>query len=180
MNSPTNKKLSLSELNRPSIEEVKNTKKQEVYIVLDNVRSLHNVGSTFRTSDAFGIKKMFLCGITGTPPDREIHKTALGAELSVEWEYHKNSLEIVKQLKQAGVKVFAVEQTTNSSSLKMVFEKETPPIALVFGNEVNGVDQNIIDECDHVIEIPQIGAKHSLNVSVSVGIVLWEYMRDKI
>ena len=180
MNSPTNKKLSLSELNRPSIEEVKNTKKQEVYIVLNNVRSLHNVGSTFRTSDAFGIKKLFLCGITGTPPDREIHKTALGAELSVEWQYHKNSLEIVEQLKQAGVKVLAVEQTTNSSSLKMVFEKETSPIALVFGNEVNGVDQNIIDECDNVIEIPQIGAKHSLNVSVSVGIVLWEYMRDKI
>ena len=111
MNSPTNKKLSLSELNRPSIEEVKNIKKQEVYIVLDNVRSLHNVGSTFRTSDAFGIKKLFLCGITGTPPDREIHKTALGAELSVEWQYHKNSLEIVEQLKQAGVKVLAVEQT---------------------------------------------------------------------
>ncbi len=180
MNLLTNKKLSLSELNRPSIEEVKNKKKQEVYIVLDNVRSLHNVGSTFRTSDAFGIKKLFLCGITGTPPDREIHKTALGAELSVDWEYHKSATELVSELKNSGVKIFAVEQTTNSKMLQNMFNIQTTPIVLVFGNEVNGVDQNIIEICHNVIEIPQIGAKHSLNVSVSVGIVLWEYMRDKI
>jgi len=175
-----NKKLSTIALNRATLEEVKNIKKQEIFIVLDNVRSLHNVGSTFRTSDAFGIKKLFLCGITGTPPDREIHKTALGAELSVQWEYQKNSFETVTQLKETGVKIFAVEQTTNSYTLKSIFEKFNTPIALVFGNEVNGVDQNIIDICDGVIEIPQIGAKHSLNISVSVGIVLWEFMRNRI
>jgi tRNA G18 (ribose-2'-O)-methylase SpoU len=180
MNSPTNKKLSLSELNRPSIEEVKNTKKQEVYIVLDNVRSLHNVGSTFRTSDAFGIKKLFLCGITGTPPDREIHKTALGAELSVEWEYHKSATELISELKNSGVKIFAVEQTTNSIMLQNMFDIQTTPTALVFGNEVNGVEQNVIDICDGVIEIPQLGSKHSLNISVSVGIVLWEFLRNKM
>lgn len=180
MNSPTNKKLSLSELNRPSIEELKNKKKQEIILVLDNVRSLHNVGSTFRTSDAFGVKKLFLCGITGAPPDREIHKTALGAELSVEWEYQKNSLELVTQLKEQGIKLYAVEQTTNSFMLQNIVEKLNSPIALVFGNEVNGVEQNVIDICDGVIEIPQLGSKHSLNVSVSVGVVLWEFLRNKI
>jgi tRNA G18 (ribose-2'-O)-methylase SpoU len=175
-----NQKLSNTQLNRLLPNEAISKNKLDLYVVLDNVRSLNNVGSVFRTSDAFGVKKIFLCGITGTPPDREIHKTALGAELSVEWEYQKSATELVSDLKKSDVKIFAVEQTTNSKMLQNIFNIQTTNIALVFGNEVNGVDQNIIDICDGVIEIPQLGSKHSLNVSVSVGVVLWEFLRNKM
>jgi 23S rRNA (guanosine2251-2'-O)-methyltransferase len=175
-----NQKLSNTQLNRLLPNEAISKNKLDLYVVLDNVRSLNNVGSVFRTSDAFGVKKIFLCGITGTPPDREIHKTALGAELSVEWEYQKSATELVSDLKKSDVKIFAVEQTTNSKMLQKIFNIQTTNIALVFGNEVNGVDQNIIDICDGVIEIPQLGSKHSLNVSVSVGVVLWEFLRNKM
>jgi 23S rRNA (guanosine2251-2'-O)-methyltransferase len=173
-------KLSNTQLNRLLPNEAISKNKLDLYVVLDNVRSLNNVGSVFRTSDAFGVKKIFLCGITGTPPDREIHKTALGAELSVEWEYQKSATELVSDLKKSDIKIFAVEQTTNSKMLQNIFNIQTTNIALVFGNEVNGVDQNIIDICDGVIEIPQLGSKHSLNVSVSVGVVLWEFLRNKM
>lgn len=175
-----NQKLSNTQLNRLLPNEAISKNKLDLYVVLDNVRSLNNVGSVFRTSDAFGVKKIFLCGITGTPPDREIHKTALGAELSVEWEYQKSATELVSDLKNSDVKIFVVEQTTNSKMLQNIFNIQTTNIALVFGNEVNGVDQNIIDICDGVIEIPQLGSKHSLNVSVSVGVVLWEFLRNKM
>lgn len=175
-----NQKLSNNQLNRLSPDEAITKNKLDLFVVLDNVRSLNNVGSVFRTSDAFGVRKIFLCGITGTPPDREIHKTALGAELSINWQYKDNCLELVRQLMKEKVNVFAVEQTSNSSTLKNAFNNIEGPIALVFGNEVNGVDQDIIDICNGSIEIPQLGSKHSLNVSVSLGVVLWEFLRTKI
>lgn len=173
------KKLSMDELNRLSTEEFRNSQKMAVTVVLDNVRSLHNIGSVFRTSDAFRIECIHLCGITATPPHREIQKTALGATESVSWEYYHETEESVAGLKTKGYLIFVVEQTNGSTLLQHVDFSKQQKIAIVFGNEVRGVDQRIVDLADVCIEIPQMGTKHSLNVSVSAGIVLWSVFREK-
>ena len=164
----------MSELNRVSVEEFKVQEKNPICIVLDNVRSLHNVGSAFRTSDAFRISKVYLCGITGTPPNREINKTALGATESVAWEYVAETSAIVTQLKADGWIICAIEQVEESISLLDFVPEKGKKYGLVFGNEVDGVDLEAIKASDKVIEIPQFGTKHSLNVSVSLGIVVWD------
>jgi tRNA G18 (ribose-2'-O)-methylase SpoU len=175
MNDETVKrKLSTDELNRMSPDEYRKTPKLPVTIVLDNIRSCHNIGSVFRTADALLIEKIFLCGFTATPPNKEIHKTALDAEKSVEWEYIKETGEAVQRLKSSGYKIFAVEQVENSIPLTGFNLQKGVRIALVFGNEVRGVQQSVINQCDGAIEIPQYGTKHSFNISVSAGIVLWE------
>jgi rRNA methylases len=168
------RKLKITELNRLSPDEFKTTDKIPLIIVLDNVRSLHNVGSVFRTSDAFLIEAVYLCGITATPPHSEIHKTALGAENTVEWEYFENTLDAVQKLKEKGYLIFGIEQAENS---RMLDELKLPQgkYAVILGNEVKGVDQNVLDQCDQCIEIPQFGTKHSLNVSVAAGIVIWTF-----
>lgn len=169
-------KIANQDLGRISPEQYKKADKRPVVLVLDNVRSLHNVGSVFRTGDAFLVEAIHLCGFTGTPPHREIEKTALGATASVPWKQLKSALESVRQLQQENYTVFAVEQTKNSIALnELTYDGEK--IALVFGNEVEGVSQEVIDACDGVIEIPQQGSKHSLNISVAVGVVLWELVR---
>ena len=173
-----NQKLKNEELGRLSINEFKSTEKHSVIIILDNVRSLNNVGSVFRTSDAFLIEEIFLCGVTGTPPNKEIEKTALGATSSVKWSYDSSTLNAVNSLKDKGYKIFSVEQAEKSISLKD-FKWQNEKIALVFGNEVYGVEQEVVDASHGVIEIPQAGTKHSLNISVSAGIVLWEIVRSK-
>lgn len=174
----------MDELGRLSVAAFKEAAKRPICIVLDNVRSLHNVGSAFRTADAFRIEKLYLCGITATPPHREIHKAALGATESVDWEYREDTLSLVQDLIARGYAVYAVEQTENSTALQAfcasvaeVGASGTQPIALIFGNEVHGVQQAVADACRGTIEIPQEGTKHSLNVSVSIGIVLWELCR---
>lgn len=172
-------KLKNEELNRMSVEEFVHARKFPVVLLLDNVRSLHNVGSVFRTADAFLIEELVLCGVTGTPPNKEIEKTALGATSSVKWSHSKTTLDAVNQLKDRGYSVYGVEQAQNSVSLPQ-FKYSAEKIALVFGNEVYGVEQEVIDNCAAVIEIPQAGTKHSLNISVSVGVVLWELLRGKI
>lgn len=172
-------KLKNEELNRLSVEAFKSADKQKIVLVLDNVRSLNNVGSAFRTSDAFLIEELYLCGLTGTPPNKEIEKTALGATASVTWRHFKNTPEAVSYLKEQGYEIFAIEQARNSIALNQ-FKMNDKKIALIFGNEVYGVDQEVIDACDGVVEIPQLGSKHSFNISVSIGIVLWELMREKI
>jgi len=169
-------KLKNEELNRLSVSEFKDAQKQPLVIVLDNVRSLNNVGSAFRTADAFLIEEIILCGVTGTPPNKEIEKTALGATSTVKWTYCKTTLEAIEQLKQKNYNCFAVEQAVNSIPLNS-FKRENEKLALVFGNEVYGVEQEVINACKGVIEIPQLGTKHSLNISVSIGIVLWEISR---
>jgi 23S rRNA (guanosine2251-2'-O)-methyltransferase len=170
------RKLNMEELNRLSVEEFKEVKKSPLVIVLDNVRSLNNVGSAFRTSDAFLIEKIFLCGITGRPPHKEIQKTALGATESVAWDYLPTTLEAIEQLKAAGYQICAFEQVDQSMMLdKFVPDKEAK-FALVFGNEVFGVEEEIIENSDHVIEIPQLGTKHSLNISVTMGIAIWDFV----
>jgi tRNA G18 (ribose-2'-O)-methylase SpoU len=171
------KKLKLEELNRVDVETFKNQEKQDIFLVLDNIRSLNNVGTFFRTGDAFNVKKIYLCGITGTPPHRDIHKTALGSTESVAWEYVEDTLALVQALKNNDIQVYAVEQTQNSILLQNSPRNNQEPIALIFGNEVEGVQQVLIDASDCVIEIPQFGTKHSLNVAVSLGIVLWEFTR---
>ena len=169
-----NKKLTVEEMHRLTVDEFKRAPKLPLTVVLDNVRSLHNVGSVFRTADAFRIEKIVLCGITACPPSAEIHKTALGAEDAVAWEYVSDTLQAVLDLKEAGYETLAVEQAENSHKLgAFVFEKEKK-YALVLGNEVKGVRQDVVDACGGVIEIPQHGTKHSLNVSVTAGIVMWE------
>lgn len=168
------RKLKNSELDRKSIEEFKQSKKTPIIIILDNVRSLNNIGSVFRTSDALLIEAVYLCGITATPPHRELHKTALGAEDSVQWEYFKNTEDAVSKLKENGFKVFSVEQAENSISLENFDADQSKKYALIFGNEVKGVQQKIVDSSDGCIEIPQFGTKHSFNISVSCGIVLWD------
>jgi 23S rRNA (guanosine2251-2'-O)-methyltransferase len=165
------------ELDRLSAEQYRDSDKQPVLLVLDNIRSLHNVGAAFRTADAFRIEGIILCGVTGQPPDREIEKTALGATKSVHWDYFPDTKEAIGFIRQKGYRVYAIEQTVNSTLLNRVKSEEK--MAIIFGNEVYGVDQHIIDLCDGVIEIPQAGTKHSLNVSVSIGIVLWELVRAK-
>lgn len=168
------KKLKLEELGRISIEEFKEAAKIPVCILLDNVRSLHNVGSSFRTADAFRIEKIYLTGITGTPPHREIHKTALGSTDSVAWKYFENPAGAVRQLKEEGYQIVIIEQTTESLPLQKFLPEEGKKYCLVFGNEVHGVSEPVIELADVAIEIPQSGTKHSLNISVCLGIVVWE------
>lgn len=168
------RKLLNSELERKSVEDFKEADKTPIIIVLDDIRSLHNIGSVFRTSDAFLIEKIYLCGITATPPNKEIHKTALGATETVSWEYCKEVTSVIQKLKAENSKVYAIEQVENATFLNdFTVEKETK-YALVFGNEVYGVAQKAIELCDGTIEIPQLGTKHSLNISVSAGIVVWD------
>lgn len=168
------KKLKLEELGRISAEEYKSVSKLPIIILLDNIRSLHNVGSAFRTADAFRIEKIYLTGITGQPPHREIQKTALGATESVPWTYFNNGAELVRQLKSDGYSIIIIEQTTKSMALQNFNPTEGTKYCLVFGNEVSGVSDDIIEHADLAIEIPQSGTKHSINVSVCVGIVVWE------
>lgn len=171
------KKLSLDELGRMSVAEFKDADKLNMVLVLDNLRSLHNVGSAFRTADAFRIQKIVLCGITGTPPHREIHKTALGSTESVDWAYVENTPDAIRQLKDDGYEIILVEQTTESIPLQTWQPLAKRKYAIVFGNEVNGVSDDVIGLGDCAIEIPQAGTKHSLNVSVCLGIVAWHLYR---
>ena len=171
------KKLSLEELERISVDEFKAAEKIPVCIILENIRSLHNVGAAFRTADAFRIEKLYLTGITGTPPHREIQKTALGATESVAWEYVEHAQQLVRHLKATGYQVIAVEQTTSSIPLHEFAVEGTAKYCLIFGNEVNGVSSETLEEVQIAIEIPQTGTKHSLNVSVCLGIVVWELFR---
>ena len=172
-----NTKLSMEELHRISVNEFKQANKTPISIVLDNIRSMNNIGSVFRSSDAFRIEKIYLCGITAKPPHREINKTALGATDSVDWEYFENTLDCIKHLKERNYKIYSIEQTSDSIMLQD-FKIEEKPLAIVFGNEVEGVQQEVIDISDSVIEIPQFGTKHSLNVSVSCGIVIWHLFQQ--
>ena len=169
------RKLKNSELGRKSVMQFKESGKMPLILVLDNVRSLNNVGSAFRTADAFGLEKIYLCGITGQPPHREIHKTALGATESVDWEYNKDAVGVIKDLKQKGYSIIAIEQADQSCYLDEYFPPKSK-LALVFGNEVSGVHEEIISLADEVIEIRQFGTKHSLNISVSIGIVVWDIL----
>lgn len=171
------KKLKLEELGRISVEEFKEAEKLPVCIVLDNVRSLHNVGSAFRTADAFRVEKIILTGITGTPPHREIQKSALGATESVAWEYFESASEAVKNLKAEGYEVLIIEQTTGSIPVHEFVPALEKKYCLVFGNEVDGVSDEVIARGDRALEIPQTGTKHSLNISVCLGIVTWELFR---
>jgi tRNA G18 (ribose-2'-O)-methylase SpoU len=171
-------KLRTEELNRKTIEEFKQAKKNPVMVVLDNLRSQHNIGSIFRTCDAFLMEGIYLCGITATPPHREIHKTALGATNSVVWKYYPTTLEAVDALKRQGYYLLAVEQTLQSCPLSHLPLSTPEKYALVFGNEVQGIDPAVLDLCHASVEIPQCGTKHSLNVAVSAGIVLWEFFKQ--
>ena len=168
------RKLANAELDRKNIDEFKEAKKTPIIIVLDDIRSLHNIGSVFRTSDAFLIEKIYLCGITATPPNKEIHKTALGATETVDWEYEKDILTVLETLKKEQVTLFAIEQVENAIMLNDFKVEKEKKYALIFGNEVKGVSQEAIQKCDGVIEIPQLGTKHSLNIAVSAGIVVWD------
>jgi 23S rRNA (guanosine2251-2'-O)-methyltransferase len=172
-----NKKLKLWELERVSEEEFKQQKKFPIIVILNDIRSLNNIGSFFRTSDAFNVEKIYLCGITANPPHRDIQKTALGATETVEWEYRRSIIDLVHELKEQGVAICSIEQTEKTTFLQNVSELPEEKFALVFGNEVNGVDQNVIDASNYIIEIPQFGTKHSLNVSVCAGVVLWEFSK---
>lgn len=169
-----NRKLRNSELDRKSPEEFKAAEKTPIIVILDHVRSLNNIGSIFRTADAFLIEKIYLCGITATPPHKDIQKTALGATDTVAWEYFENVLEVVEDLQKDHVKVFAVEQAEKATMLNDFNPQKGEKYALVFGNEVKGVQQKVVSASDGVLEIPQLGSKHSLNISVSAGVVLWD------
>ena len=171
------KKLKLEELGRISVDEFKDAEKIPVCIVLDNVRSLHNVGSAFRTADAFRIEKIYLTGITGTPPHREIQKSALGATESVAWEYVESPAKAIQDLKNQHYQIVIIEQTTESKALNSFTPQPAAKYCLVFGNEVNGVSEEVIAQGDLALEIPQIGTKHSLNISVCLGIVCWEFFK---
>ncbi|MCL9804806.1 RNA methyltransferase [Flavobacterium amniphilum] len=168
------RKIENSELERKSVEEFKQAEKTPIIVVLDDIRSLHNIGSVFRTGDAFLIEKIYLCGITATPPNKEINKTALGATETVVWEYKKDVLEVIQELKSQQVDVYAIEQVENAIFLDNFKTQTNKKYALVFGNEVFGVNQEAIKLCDGTIEIPQLGTKHSLNISVTTGIVIWD------
>ena len=172
------RKLLNEELGRPTLEEYATMAKLPVTVILDNVRSAQNVGSFFRTADAFGIEHIALCGISATPPNREIHKTALGSELSVGWSYYPTTAECVEKLRNEGYQIIAIEQIEGATMLDKFSAKPNTKYALVFGNEVEGVDQRIADMVDGAIEIPQVGIKHSLNVSVSAGVLMWELFRQ--
>lgn len=168
------RKLKNSELDRLTVEQFKEVKKTPLIVILDNIRSLNNIGSVFRTSDAFLIEKVYLCGITAKPPHKDIHKTALGSTDSVVWEYAKDTLELVKKLKEEDVVIASIEQTENSITLYEFIPERGKKLAVIFGNEVKGVQQEVVSVSDHCIEIPQYGTKHSLNISVSCGVVLWD------
>lgn len=172
------RKLTVEELNRMDIEEFHQSEKLPLIIVLDNIRSLHNVGSVFRTADAFRLQGVWLCGITACPPAAEIHKTALGAEDSVSWEYFEDTLDAVERLQREGYEVLAVEQVEGSLKLNTFRIAPTKRYALILGNEVKGVRQDVVDAADAALEIPQYGTKHSMNVSVTAGIVMWEFERQ--
>jgi tRNA G18 (ribose-2'-O)-methylase SpoU len=171
------RKLKNSELNRLSVDEFKQETKIPLIVILDDIRSLNNIGSVFRTSDAFLIEKIYLCGITATPPNKEIHKTALGSTESVNWEYAEDVTVLIEKLKNERVKVVAIEQTENSVMLQDFEMSKNEKLAIIFGNEVKGVNQQAVNLCDAIIEIPQFGTKHSLNISVSVGVVLWDLFK---
>ena len=174
------KKLRTIEMNRLSVDEFKQAKKLPLIVVLDDVRSMHNVGSVFRTGDAFRIEAVYLCGITSTPPSAEIHKTALGAEDSVEWKSFNSAVDAIKELKEAGYNIYSVEQAHGSTMLqnfKPAFDKK---YAVILGNEVKGVHQEVIDASDGCLEIPQFGTKHSMNVSVTAGIIIWHFAKNMV
>ena len=168
------RKIKNSELNRLSVEGFKAAKKSPLIVILDNVRSLKNVGSIFRSADAFRIQHIYLCGITATPPHKDIQKTALGSTEAVDWSYAKDTLAVVEKLQSVNVKVMAIEQAENATVLQDFFPNNQSIYALVFGHEVKGVNQAVVNQCDGVIEIPQYGTKHSLNIAVSGGVVLWD------
>ncbi|GAB3512644.1 RNA methyltransferase [Emticicia fontis] len=170
------RKLQMEELNRLSVEEFQDVEKKNFCLILDDVRSMNNVGSTFRTGDAFLVEKIYLCGITGTPPHREIEKTALGSTDSVAWEHRADVVELIHELKDKDYTVIAVEQVENSMSLTSFQPEPSKKYAFVFGNEVFGVNDGAIAAADHCLEIPQFGTKHSLNISVTVGIICWDYV----
>lgn len=172
-----NRKLKLWELNRPTVEEFKDKEKFPIILILDNIRSLSNVGAFFRTADAFNVKKIYLCGITAKPPHREIQKTALGATESIEWEHVEDVVTLIKSLKKQKVKVCSIEQAEKTEMLNEFKVNNNQEYALVFGNEVDGVQQDVINRSNHILEVPQFGTKHSLNVSVCAGVVLWEFVR---
>ena len=168
------RKIKNSELNRLSVEGFKAAKKSPLIVILDNVRSLNNVGSIFRSADAFRIQHIYLCGITATPPHKDIQKTALGSTEAVDWSYAKDTLAVVEKLQSVNVKVMAIEQAENATVLQDFYPNNQSIYALVFGHEVKGVNQEVVNQCDGVIEIPQFGTKHSLNIAVSAGVVLWD------
>ncbi len=168
------RKIKNSELNRLSVEGFKAAKKSPLIVILDNVRSLNNVGSMFRSADAFRIQHIYLCGITATPPHKDIQKTALGSTEAVDWSYAKDTLAVVEKLQSVNVKVMAIEQAENATMLQGFYPNNQSIYALVFGHEVKGVNQAVVNQCDGVIEIPQFGTKHSLNIAVSGGVVLWD------
>jgi len=168
------RKLKNSELARLSVKDFKQSKKTPIIVVLDNVRSLNNIGSVFRTCDAFLVEKIYLCGITATPPHKDIHKTALGSTKAVDWEYVENIMDLVQRLKSENIKVISIEQAENATMLNGFTPQRQTTYALVFGNEVKGVSQKVVSASDMVLEIPQFGTKHSLNISVSVGVVVWD------
>ena len=170
----------MEELNRKSVEEFRESEKTPVVVVLDNIRSMHNVGSVFRSADAFLVECIFLCGFTAQPPHRDIHKTALGATDTVKWKYYYSTLEAVKKLKEDGYRIWAIEQVKNSRKLNEIELKPNEKAAIIFGNEVEGVSNDVLALCDEFVEIPQLGMKHSLNVSVAAGIVLWEVVRSRV
>lgn len=174
------RKLKIVEMNRLTVEEFKEAEKLPLVVVLDEVRSLHNIGAVFRTSDAFLVNAIYLCGITATPPHPEMHKTALGAEYSVDWKYFKKTQEAVEYLKNQGYTVLAIEQCEGSTLLDELNLEKDKKYAIVLGNEVKGVQQEVVNMCDGCIEIPQYGTKHSLNVSVTAGIMLWEFANKLI
>ena len=174
------RKLSMEELNRKSVDEFKESAKMPVIAVLENIRSAYNVGSVFRTADAFLLEAIYICGYTCQPPHKEIKKTALGAEDSVTWQHFDNAPTAIEQLKSEGYKVYAIEQAVNSYALQGVDFKSIEKVAVIFGNEVNGVEQSTIELCDGVIEIPQFGMKHSLNIATAAGVVLWEIIRGRV
>ena len=174
------RKLGMDELNRLSVNEFRESEKIPVLVILDNIRSMHNVGSVFRTADAFLLRGIYLCGYTPQPPHRDIHKTALGATETVEWKYFATASEAVRSLREEGVPVYAVEQTEGSVALQEFSLYHRGPVAVVFGNEVSGVSADALALCDGAIEIPQWGMKHSLNISIAAGIVLWELVRGRL
>ncbi|MDT0684900.1 RNA methyltransferase [Autumnicola psychrophila] len=169
-----NRKLKNSELDRKSVEEFKEASKTPIIVILDNIRSLNNIGSVFRTADAFLIQKIYLCGITAQPPHKDIQKTALGATETVAWEYAEDVLELVEQLQKDNIKIFSIEQAEGSIMLNDFQPQQEETMAVVFGNEVKGVQQSVVSASDGIIEIPQLGSKHSLNIAVSTGVVLWD------
>lgn len=172
------RKLENSELERKSVAAFKQSDKTPIIVILDDIRSLHNIGSVFRTSDAFLIEKIYLCGITATPPNKEIHKTALGATETVVWEHHENVLEVIQNLKNDNVITLTIEQVESATFLQSFKVDPSQRYAVVFGNEVHGVNQEAVALCDGCIEIPQLGTKHSLNISVSAGIVIWDLFKQ--